>query len=256
MILQILLWALAVLLLANSILVTLRTKYNAGTTVLWVVSGIALVLALFFPLLGGFFTALWQTPAGQVLLIVALAGCAIYVGLMLFLGLAGLRGRAKGDERAFIVLGCGLRGEEVSDLLRRRLQKAVRLYRQNPAALIVVTGGQGQREVIPEAVAMRRWLLAQGVPPESILVEDESETTRQNLIYTQPLLIGRGIAPSDPVVVVTNTFHCYRAGWNARRCGYTSARTVPARMNATTFLQNYFREVLAMLKTWATGRDG
>lgn len=239
-------WILAALFTLNSLLITLRTHYNAGTTAMWVISA-ALILYGIFHREVGLFAA---TGFGRAVLIIVGAGCAAYVGMMVFLGVVGSAGCAKGDERAIIVLGAGLKRGEAGDLLKRRLRAALAVHTRNPAAPIVVSGGQGPREPVPEAAAMRRWLLAQGLPEAAILPEDQSTTTEENLLFSKELLARRGIGPDEPVAVVTNTFHCYRAGYLARRCGYANARLVPASMNATTFLQNYLREVMAVVKTW------
>lgn len=242
-------WILAALFILNSLLITVRTHYNAGTTAMWVISGALVACGLFWEPLGRFAA----TGPGRAVLIALAVFCAAYIAMMAFLGVAARARPPRGDEKALLVLGAGLRGQQVSDLLRRRLAAALDAHRRNPRALIIVCGGQGEREVIPEAAAMARWLLAQGAPADKIIVEDKSLTTRQNLLFAKELLAARGISPEEPVAVVTNRFHCYRAGLNARRCGYTDARLLPASMNATTFLQNYLREVMALVKTWVSG---
>lgn len=243
---QVILWGLALLLLANSLLITIRNKWNAGTTLMWVVSGGLLLCALFYKQLG----ALWASPFGRCLGILVLAGVLFYAGLLLFLAVQGRKNEAKGDEAAIIILGAGLQKERITDLLLRRLKAGFSLWQQNPSAVLVVSGGQGPGETIPEAQAMKCWLLNQGVPETQIVEENKSVSTETNLAYSRELLATRGISAGAPVVVVTNTFHCYRARCYAKKEGFTQVRSFPASMNMPTFLANYLREGLAMVYMW------
>ncbi|MDL2218883.1 YdcF family protein [Ruminococcaceae bacterium OttesenSCG-928-O06] len=244
-------WALAALFTANSIAISLRTNYNAGTLIMWGCSAALVVYGLFHRSIDSF-TA---TPVGRVIKAVFIGGVCLYAALFLFVAVSGYSGRAKGDEKALIVLGAGLRGESVGDLLRRRLVAAYDAWQENPEALLVVTGGQGPGEDIPEAVAMQRWLVEKGVPEACILVEDKSTSTEENLRFAQALLAEKGIGADAPVAVVTNAFHCYRAGRYAEKLGFTSVRTLPASMNLTTLLPSYLREVLAILYMWVFRRQ-
>lgn len=245
---QILLVVLGILLLANTILVFIRTKYNAGTSLMWIASAILILSGIFLGPIVQFTT----DGPGRIVKNILLACIALFLALLVFIALVGLSFglRQRNTDKAYIVLGAGLKGEEVSDLLRRRLEAALRAWTQNPDALIVVTGGQGSREVIPEALAMQRWLLKKGVPEGKILLEDESESTEENLFNAKKLLARRVIFPNMPITIITNTFHCYRASLYARRLGFTRARLLPASMNASTFIQNYFREGLAVIHAW------
>ena len=73
------------------------------------------------------------------------------------------------QEDAIIVLGAAVRGEEISGALQKRLDVAIEYYQKNPDVVIVVTGGQGPQEDITEALAMERYLLANGIPKEKII---------------------------------------------------------------------------------------
>ncbi|MGH2189631.1 YdcF family protein, partial [Enterococcus faecium] len=68
-----------------------------------------------------------------------------------------------------IVLGSGIRSEEVPPLLKSRLDKGIEYYEKNPTAKFVVSGGQGPDEPVAEAFAMKKYLLSQNIPAEAIL---------------------------------------------------------------------------------------
>lgn len=248
---MIIVWALAVLFASNSLLITLRANFTVGTLLMWCITAVLIVYGLFHTSIDAFLAY----GFGRVFKYVLLAGALVFAGLFMFVAISGYTDSAKNDEKAIIVLGAGLRGETVGDVLRRRLVAAQEAWEKNPTALIVVTGGQGADEKIPEALAMQRWLVANGVPEECIILEDKSTSTEQNLQFAQQLLIEAGIGPDEPVAVVTNAFHCYRASQYAEKVGFSDVRTVPASMNVTALLPSYMREVLAILFMWVFRRQ-
>jgi len=79
--------------------------------------------------------------------------------------------------------------------------------RANPAATIVVTGGQPQAGVT-EADAMMRWLVAHGVDRARVEIEDKARDTVDNALNSA-VRIAR-IQP-DGVLLVTSASHMRRA---------------------------------------------
>ncbi len=69
---------------------------------------------------------------------------------------------------------------------------AVRLWRQNPASVILFTGSS--RGTCPVAVAMAQTARELGVPDDRVRVETTSTSTRENAELSVPLLRGWGIA--------------------------------------------------------------
>ncbi len=116
-----------------------------------------------------------------------------------------------------LVHGCALiRGDVVSRILSNRLDLALELYRESGGkALLVVSGGQGDDESVPEAEAMARYLRERGVPEENILKEDQSRSTEENLLRATELLALRGGA--GKLALVTSGYHMYRCLMTARR---------------------------------------
>ncbi|MEX3105794.1 hypothetical protein DF268_14895 [Streptomyces sp. V2] len=119
-----------------------------------------------------------------------------------------------------VVLGCGLvGGSRVPPLLAGRLDRGRAAFDSQRAAgretMLLVSGGQGPDEDLPEARAMADHLVAAGVPADLILVEDRSRTTRENLRFSKALMRAR--KPDHRALVVTNDFHVMRAAQIARR---------------------------------------
>jgi len=172
---------------------------------------------------------------------------AVFVG---FLAVYGNVNRVDHTEDAVVVLGAGVRGETVSRLLAHRLNAAADYWQQNPQAYIIVTGGLGNRATITEAEAMARFLVERhGIPRERILLEDQSTSTYENLIFTRAILEERLQRDDFRVVIVSNDFHMYRAQRLARQLGLEAGR-IGARTDWYTWPVNYLREMTAVLNAW------
>lgn len=187
------------LLLANGALLTLISNLNFGTLLVFGLGGVLL-------LCGVLWKRLWRW-----LRVVVLCGCALLVLLTGALSLYGSFDNATGEEDALIVLGCGVRGDRVSVGLARRLDKAAAYYREHPDVLIVVSGGQGAQETVPEAQAMARYLLARGVPEVKILQEPTAASTLENLRFSDALLQKKLKRDDYTAALVTSRFHVFRA---------------------------------------------
>lgn len=242
----IIVWVLAVFFLGDSILRSLRSNFNFGLLLVYLITGGLWVYGLFYKPIDAFCAA----GAGRVLKILFFCGIGVLAALVAFVVASGYAQQPTGGERAIIVLGAGLRRDMPSDLLRRRLDAAFDAWSRDRQALVVVTGGQGRGETIPEGVAMARYLQQKGVPESQILVEQKSTSTEENLLFARELLAARGVDAGQPVAVVSNAFHCYRARGYARLVGFKEVRSVPASIGANSVLPCYLREAFAVLYYW------
>lgn len=88
-------------------------------------------------------------------------------------------------EKADVIVGFG---NFNTDIARR----AAELYHQGFAPKILFTGGLGRNTkklmTEPEAVRFGRVAMDCGVPREDIILEDRSENTKDNIIFTRELL--------------------------------------------------------------------
>lgn len=117
------------------------------------------------------------------------------------------------DADYILILGCRFRRDgTLPPLLRGRVDRAVEYWRDRTGcqSVLVPSGGQGADEPMPEAEAMRRYLLDQGVPGTCILLEDQSKNTYQNMAYSKKLIEERN--PHAKVVYATTNYHVFRSG--------------------------------------------
>ena len=236
----------AFVLTADSISRMFRTTFNLGSFLMYCITAAVWIYALFFRRIDAF----CAHGVGRAIKYIFFAGCLFVVGMIVFLASAGTRNAADGKEKAIIVLGASVRGTTVSALLAQRLDAALEYYQQNPEVLIVVSGGQGPGEDVSEARAMADYLTARGVPEDRILLEQESSSTQENLLFSRALLEQHGVGMDDPVACVTNGFHVYRAQHYARLAGFSDVRAVSAPTSAGVWLQCYLREICGVLYLW------
>ena len=130
---------------------------------------------------------------------------------------------------AIIVLGAKVNGREPSGSLRNRIAVAVEYLQANPDTIAVLSGGQGSDEDISEAQCMYENMVAAGIDPARLTLEDKSTDTSENLRFSRELL------PEDvqTIGLVTNNFHIFRALALARALGWENISGVPV---ATTML--------------------
>jgi len=212
-------------------------------------AGLILVLAvgLFLLTAGAFYRPISLCIYTRVGLRIALGGICVSALFAAALGVYGCRDNPSYREDAVIVLGCGVRGEVVSGQLASRLEAALRYYRKNPNALIVVSGGQGKGEDITEALAMERYLVERGVPKDSIIKEERSTSTYTNLLFSKGLFDDRFDTPYK-TVIISSDYHIYRAIRLSKRlgldCTHVHGNTAWYEMPV-----RYSREILAVAKS-------
>lgn len=189
----------------------------------------------------------WDTikgikPLRRILVILIVTG-GLYVTVLSAVMLHRAYFSAPPDtgELAVIVLGSKINGDQPSLMLRRRLNKAYDYMQQNDAAICIVTGGQGADEIMPEAWVMRDYLIARGIAPERIFVDDKSKNTEQNLAFAAALM-----PEGYRAIIATDGFHQLRAQIFAKAAGVDAPYSVSS-LTPWGLLPTYWlRELLGL----------
>ncbi len=163
------------------------------------------------------------------------------------------------DCEYLLILGCRVRGLEITKSLRYRLDAALAYLKQNEkyiesrnteddvpnnAIRIIVSGGQGPGEDISEAQAMKDYLCAHGIEASRIFMEDESTDTEKNIAYSARFIPDKNVK----IGVVSNDFHLFRAGMLVRAKGFHNVSTIAARSDEVLFLNYRVREYFGVIK--------
>jgi len=163
--------------------------------------------------------------------------------------LSGFGASAAPGADYMVVLGAQWKTSGPSEVLRRRLDRAVLYLKESPETIVIVSGGQGGNEPISEAAGMKGYLIDAGIEEARILAEDESANTYENLVFSGRLL-DKG---NDRVVLVTNNFHVFRATKIAEKQGYAHVEGLAASSVAGFLPNNLLREFLGVLKDFVVG---
>ena len=113
------------------------------------------------------------------------------------------------DELCIVVLGFQLEPDgSMKDELIRRLTVALNSAKKYPKSYIVCTGGgtAADNPAASEAGEMAKWLEANGIEKQRLIVEDNSITTAQNAIFTYDILTS--LYPSvKKLAIVSSDYH-------------------------------------------------
>lgn len=223
---------LGVVIFANAIVASFTSNFNLGLVLAFLLGSALIFLGLF----KGLKLAARLSLALPMMILIVFA-------VSLFV--CGSSESFTYEEDAIIVLGSGIRGEKLSDGLRRRLDRAVEYHRKNSDAVIVVTGGQGPQEDITEALAMERYLLSQGIDQSKIIKEESATGTNENFRFSKKLLDDY-FEGDYTVGYITTDYHIYRAGKIALAEGFENVTHGHCRSIVYTAFPGALREVFAI----------
>ncbi|MGC0420518.1 SanA/YdcF family protein [Embleya sp. AB8] len=189
-----------------------------------------------------------QRRGYQAAVLLTVAGLAPITWLHLYVG---NRVRSVADvppRDVTMVLGAGVHGDRPSDLLARRLDIALDLYRGHKTRVILVSGdGGGNR--YDETRVMRRYLADRGIPPHRIVTDESGFSTWESCIRAKRVY---GV---DRMIVVTQSFHLRRALGLCRAAGIDAYGVADQSLtwgHLGPTLYGTGREVLAAVKATGT----
>lgn len=233
-------WAFLILLILAAVAGLFVVAFPLLLFVLFLVQGIRILrheglspsnmLSLLFAVLWFSFLVIWpivglqQTTSLGAALYIIVSFSAVYMlalmamyALSALLNLFHLRKSRRFDY--IVVLGSGLNGSQLTPLLASRVNRGIALLERNPQAKLILSGGQGPGEDLPEGEAMAAYAIGRGVDPSRVLAERQSKTTAENLWYSRALMTGTAARPLPRVAIVTTAYHVFRALVIAKKQG-------------------------------------
>lgn len=114
------------------------------------------------------------------------------------------------DEKAdaAIVLGAAVWNGQPSPVFEERIRHSITLYHDKQVRTLIFTGGIGDGDIKSEAGVAMEYAIGKGVPRQSILIEDRSKFTIENLTFAAELLPENNI---ESVLLVSDPLHMKRA---------------------------------------------
>ena len=147
------------------------------------------------------------------------------------------------ENATAVVLGCQVRGNTPSLLLKKRIDTAFEYLKAHPNAKCIASGGQGSDENISEAECIKEYLVNMGIDESRIFIENRSVNTNENISFSAEIIKKNGL--NENMAIVTDGFHEMRAAVIAKslghECGAVSSKTPTRYVSAFTT-----REVIAL----------
>ncbi len=125
--------------------------------------------------------------------------------------------------------------------LQARLDKTIALYRRNLFTETIVSGGVG-KEGFDEAVVMKAYLVANGLPPQHIYVDSQGTNTYFTAKYTARLMTDRNW---QSAIAISQYFHLPRTKLALHRFGVKTVYTAHAEFFELRDLYSTVREVFS-----------
>ena len=117
------------------------------------------------------------------------------------------------DADAIIVLGASVYPDGTpSGILQDRLDDGIALYFAGAAPKLIMSGDNGT-ESYNECWAMKQYAISQGVPSEDVFCDHAGFSTYETMYRA------RHVFGAERIVVATQTYHLYRALYDAQGVG-------------------------------------
>ncbi|MCR5226739.1 MAG: YdcF family protein [Eubacterium sp.] len=154
-------------------------------------------------------------------LIICFVAVAIVLGLNFYIIKSVKRNVISVDDTAsledvdcIIVLGCGVYADgTLSPMLNDRLSLAADVYGKGASEKLLMSGDHGT-EYYNEVSAMKNYMTSNGIASSSDIFMDHAGFSTYESIYRAKEIFG-----AKKIVIVTNTYHLYRALYIAKCFG-------------------------------------
>lgn len=118
------------------------------------------------------------------------------------------RATPSGKADVAVVLGAAVHGHAPSPVFAERIKHGISLYKSGKVDALLFTGGYGNGAKAAESVVARCYAVKHGVPPEAILIETKSRTTRANLVQARRQMRASNLRTA---FIVSDPLHMKRA---------------------------------------------
>ncbi len=149
--------------------------------------------------------------------------------------------QSKENIDCIVVLGAKVENGNPRPMLQDRLDVAVKLYKNNVSAKLIMSGDHGQKQY-DEVNVMKDYAIEQGVPSEDIFMDHAGFSTYESIYRAKEIF------QAKKIVVVTQKYHLYRALYIAEKLGLEAFGVASDPRQYAGQAGRDFREILARNK--------
>ncbi|MEP6201478.1 MAG: YdcF family protein, partial [Marinomonas sp.] len=134
-----------------------------------------------------------------------------------------------------------------------RIDHAIALHNAGRVEKIIFTGGKSPDDELSEAASARKYAIARGINADAILIEEQSGSTRANLVEAKVILETEKLSDA---LIVSDPLHLRRASLMAAELkidAATSAAPTSRYQSFSTQLPFLLREVYFTHYFWILG---
>ncbi|MCH5197266.1 MAG: YdcF family protein [Oscillospiraceae bacterium] len=209
----------------------------------------AIFASLFFSeKLGGFIKRFTRKASGKAVVILFSAFILVCLTAAALSGAKIIKSAVNAPpettKTTAVVLGCRVYDSGPSRMLWSRINAAYEYLLSNPDTVCILSGGQGEDEPISEAQSMFNELTKMGIAPERLIMEDSSESTRENLAFSLEIIKEKSLP--EELTLITNEYHQCRAAMIAKDLG-CKAYAVSAPSQKILLLTYFAREIFGVI---------
>jgi len=167
----------------------------------------------------------------------------LHLAYVTFDGLYEYKGRAD----IAVVLGNRVDADSsLSPVLQGRVDKALQLYRQGRIRTIMVSGGRGMTGgKVPEGMAMKKYLVRNGVPADRVIEDNDGENT---YLTAKDFRVVNDSLHYSCVIVVSTFYHITRCKYIFRKVGIRNVHGASSDIFYANDLVGLLREFPALYK--------
>lgn len=145
------------------------------------------------------------------------------------------------DIDCIVILGAGVWGDKPSPMLQDRLDEGIRLYKEEKAPKIIMSGDHSG-EYYDEVNIMKQYAIDNGVPSENIFMDHAGLSTYESIYRAKEIFDAKNI------IIVTQKYHLYRALYIANQLDVNAYGVNSDPRKYAGQLYREFREILARNK--------
>lgn len=189
---------------------------------------------------------LWKSLIGKIAITIisAILIFAVIFSAVITVNMFRTNNTLPDADSTVIVLGCQVRNDGPSLMLKYRLDTAYEYLNKNKDAICILSGGQGKDEPMSEGEYMYDYLARKGISLKRLYMETKSSSTRENLEFSMDIIEQQNL--NKNITIVTNSFHTYRACYMARTLGM-ECDAIPVKTPLGLLPTYYIREMYCLL---------